>query len=179
VTRGIETKMDLRAILADRGLKAKAKVEKIAEMVLDGDISLEHLIEVAKTLKDAGKGNCVEAIQFATNAKPEMGTLDCLRFATDALHDNAARVRWESAKVIGNIAHLFPGKLNKAIANLIVNTESRGTVVRWSAAFALGEIVKLKTKHNRDLVPAIEAIIKREEDNAIRKIYEAALKNIG
>jgi hypothetical protein len=40
----------------------------------------------------------------------------------------------------------------------------------------LGEIVKLKTKHHRDLIPAVEALIRREEDNAIKKIYAAALK---
>ncbi len=77
---------------------------------------------------------------------------------------------------MGNIAHLFPKKLDVAIANLFINTQHEGTVVRWSAAFALGEIVKLKSKHNEDLIPTIENICNKEEKNSIKKIYEAALK---
>jgi HEAT repeat protein len=117
----------------------------------------------------------VEAIEFATKAKPEIATPECLKFVTETLLDKAPRVKWESARVIGNIAHLYPAKLDKAIANLLTNSEFPGTVVRWSAAYALGEIVKLGTKRNKDLIPAVEAIIRRESDNAIRKIYLAAL----
>jgi hypothetical protein len=50
--------------------------------------------------------------------------------------------------------------------------------VRWAAAFALGEIIKLKLPINQDLVPTIENIIEREEKNSIKKIYQAALKKI-
>jgi hypothetical protein len=102
--------------------------------------------------------------------------LSCLNFVTETLSHEAPRVKWESAKVIGNIAHLYPARLDNAINNLLKNSEYPGTVVRWSAAFALGEIIKLKTKRNKDLIPAIEAIINREEDKAIKKIYQAALK---
>jgi hypothetical protein len=48
--------------------------------------------------------------------------------------------------------------------------------VRWASAFALGEILKLKTKHNKELIPAIEAISNREEDNGVKKKYLDALK---
>ncbi len=51
-----------------------------------------------------------------------------------------------------------------------------GTVVRWAAAFALGEILKLKTKHNKELLPALEAISKRETNNAIKKKYIEAIR---
>jgi len=50
--------------------------------------------------------------------------------------------------------------------------------VRWSAAFALGEIVKLKTRYNKTLVPAIEAICNSEEKNSIKKIYLDAVKKL-
>ena len=71
--------------------------------------------------------------------------------------------------MIGNIAHLYPNKLDRAIGNLLTNSESPGTVVGWAAAIALGEIIKLRTKWNKDLIPAVEAILRREEDNAIKK----------
>lgn len=99
-----------------------------------------------------------------------------LLFVTDTLLEKAPRVKWESAKVIGNIAHLFPAKLDRAISNLLSNSEHEGTVVRWSTAYALGEILKLKTKYNKQLQPAIEAICEREEKNSIKKIYLTALK---
>ena len=94
------------------------------------------------------------------------------------MEHKAPRVKWESAKVIKNIAHLYPDKLDKAISNLLTNSEFSGTVVRWSAALALGEILKLKAKQKKDLVPAVEAILRREEDNGIQKIYQRALKAV-
>ena len=54
---------------------------------------------------------------------------------------------------------------------MLTNSEYDGTVVRWAAAFALGEILKLKTKHNKELLPALEAISNRETDNAIKIKY--------
>jgi len=170
--------MDIQTILTDKTLKAKPKVEAISKMLLDKKVTIGELIKIAKVSKDKDKGTCIESLEFATRTNPRIASPDLLAFITGTLTDEAPRVRWESAKVIGNIAHLFPGKLDGAIGNLLTNTEYSGTVVRWSAAFALGEIVKLKTKHNKDLIPAIETIIKRDEDNAIRKIYQKALKAV-
>ena len=62
--------------------------------------------------------------------------------------------------------------------DLLENTEHEGTVVRWSCAYALGEILKLKTKNNTELLPAIKAISEREEKNSIKKIYLAAMKGL-
>lgn len=168
--------MELDSVLTDKQLKAKAKVEAVSKMLLEGELSLAELMTVAKGLKDAEKGTCIEAIQFATSRRPELASLDCLKFVTDTLLDKAPRVKWESAKVIGNIAHLYPDKLDTAICNLLTNSEFPGTVVRWSAAFALGEIVKLKAAKYDELVPAVKVILMREEDHAIRKIYQKALK---
>jgi hypothetical protein len=169
--------MDLLLLLTDKQLKSKARAEAISRMLLDGKVSVAEVMNAAKAATGSQRGTCIEAIEFATKSKPELATLDCLKFVTETLLDKAPRVRWESAKVIANIAHLYSDKLDKAVCNLLTNSEFPGTVVRWSAALALGEIVKLKTKHNRDLIPAIEAIARREDDNAIKKIYQAALKH--
>jgi hypothetical protein len=59
---------------------------------------------------------------------------------------------------------------------LLTNSEYDGTVVRWASAFALGEILKLKTKHNKDWLPAIEDICHREQDNGVKKKYFDAIK---
>jgi hypothetical protein len=171
--------MDIKLLLADKQLKAKDKVELISKLLLDKKISIDELLNIAKLSKDPERANCIEAIEFATKIKPGISSTACFDFVTENLLGKAPRIKWESAKVIGNIAHLYPNKLDGAIKNLLTNSEYPGTVVRWSAAFALGEIVKLKTKRNKDLIPAIESIIKREEKNSIRNIYLEALKVVG
>jgi hypothetical protein len=168
--------MDIQVILSDKQLKTKPKVQAISKMLLDKKISVSELIKISKVSKDREKGTCIESLEFATRTKPEFASSTVIDYVIETLTDEAPRVKWESAKVVGNIAHLFPTKLDKAIINLLANTEYSGTVVRWSAAFALGEIIKLKTKHNKDLIPAIKSILKRDEDNAIKKIYLKALK---
>lgn len=167
---------DIGIILKDKSLKAKARVEVISTLLLHKNVTINELISIAKDADEKVKGTCIESLEFATRNQPGIATSDLLNYITETLTDNSPRVRWESAKVIAIIAHLFPTRLHNAINNLLSNTKYPGTVVRWSAALALGEIVKLKTRHNKNLFPAIEAIIKREEDNAIKKIYQKALK---
>jgi hypothetical protein len=173
------TTESIHEILANRELKTKAKAEALAGMLVAGDLDLDELMAAARDAKGPDRATCIEAIEFATKAKPELATLDGLRFVTGTLSDKAPRAKWESARVIANIAHLYPEELELPICELLENTEHPGTVVRWSAALALGEILKLKTNHHTDLTPAIEAILRREQDNAIKKIYQAALKKIG
>ena len=81
-----------------------------------------------------------------------------------------------AAKLIGNAAHLFPGLLKKAVVPLLNNTENSGTVVRWSAATALAGIIQLNSPLNQELIELTHGILKWDQDKAIRKIYEKALK---
>jgi HEAT repeat protein len=168
----------IEAILNDKSLKAKAKVTQLGQWLLDGNLSVEELISFASKQKEVEKANCIEAIEYATKKQPELANEAVLKFMTKCLKDEGPRVKWESARVVGNIAHLFPTKLSASINGLLVNTEHSGTVVRWAAAYALAEIVKLNTKHNKELLPAIEAICKRETDNAIKKKYMEAIKKV-
>lgn len=170
--------MDLKDLFSDKSTKPKAKVEILSAWLTENPQEIAALTEFAKTAKDPVKGSCIEAMEFVTQSNPSLATKAILEFVSASLTEKAPRIKWESAKVIGNIAHLFPDDLDNAIGNLLVNTEHEGTVVRWSAAFALGEILKLKTAHNKELVPAILNISEREEKNSIRKIYEKALKSV-
>lgn len=170
--------MNFNELFKDKSIKAKERTEKLAHWLMDNPSQLNQLLDVAARSKDADKATCIEAIELVTKAKPDILNDAGFKFVSLALAEKAPRVKWESARVIGNTAHLFPDKLNEAIKNLLVNTEHIGTVVRWSAAYALGEIVKIKTKHQKDLIAAIESIIAREEKNSIKKIYLSALKKI-
>lgn len=171
--------MNIGDLLKDKALKPKEKTETISNWILDGSIAMDELIAFAEKQKDPARATCIEAMEYATKQKPEVADESVLGFVTQTLTAKAPRVKWESAKVIGNIAHLFPKRLEKSISNLLENTGHEGTVVRWSAAFALGEIVKLKTKDSPELVPLIENICNKEEKNSIRKIYLDALKKSG
>lgn len=168
--------MTVEELLKDKTKKAKEKVETISQWLLQGTLPIDELISVAEKSKDPEKATCIEAIEFATKQHPKLADEAVLSFVTKSLTEKAPRVKWESAKVIGNIAHLFPSKLNKPIANLLINTEYDGTVVRWATAYALGEILKLKTRHNKDLLPTIEAICDKEVENGVKKKYIDALK---
>ena len=170
--------MDIAEIINDKALRAKQKAEALSKLLLNNKISADDLIAFAETVKDSTKATCIEALEFATKEDPNIATKKCFHFVSSTLTDKAPRVKWESARVIANTAYLFRDKLGEAIKNLLINSEHEGTVVRWSAAVALSEIVKLKTKHNKELLPAIEAICKREEQNSIRKIYLDAIKKV-
>jgi len=170
--------MTVEEILRNKQIKPSQKTGLIAEMLLQKTLKVDDLVAFAKVLKDAEKATCIEAIEYATKEHPGFATSACLEFVTQSLISKAPRVKWESARTIGNIAHLFPGHLDQAIKNLLLNTSHQGTVVRWSAAFALGQIVKLKTELNTRRLPIISEIVEKEEKNSIRKIYLEALKKV-
>lgn len=168
--------MNFSEILNNKSLKPKEKTEVLSKWILTNPKEINTLIDFAKTSKDPVKATCIEALEFVTKTNPEVSNLNCLDFVSKTLIENAPRIKWESARVIGNIGHLYPNKLELAINNLLLNSEHSGTVVRWSSAYALGQIIKLKTKINKDLIPTAEAICEREEKNSIKKIYLDAIK---
>lgn len=171
--------MTISELLADKATKPKEKTELLSNMLLDKRIEAAQLIEFALAAKDPAKATCIEALEFATKQHPGIATEQSFAFVTQMLGAKAPRIKWEAAKVIGNTAQLFPNKLDEAIAALLANTTHTGTVVRWSAAFALGEILKLGTTHHKTLLPALENVCENEEKNSIRKIYLAAFKKAG
>ena len=146
----INTKqMNIAELFGNKSIKPKQKTEILSKHLLSKTINTDNLIAFAATAKDSDCATCIEALEFAGKQQPAIADEKVFQFVTQSLMAKAPRVQWESAKVIGNTAHLFTNQLDDAIKNLLVNTEHPGTVVRWSAAFALGEIVKLKTKHNK------------------------------
>ncbi len=170
--------MGFQEILNDKTLKPKEKTEMLSQLVLNNSNIIDELIAFAKESKDPIKATIIESFEFATKLKPELANKNLLQFASNSLTEKAPRVKWESAKVIGNISHLYPKQLEESINHLLVNTEHPGTVVRWSAAFALSQIVKLNTSFNKELIPAIKNICEQEEKNSIKKIYLDGLKKV-
>lgn len=168
--------MDLNTFFSDKSIKPKDKTLLLVNMLKEKKIGLAEMLDLAEKAKDPIKATCIEALEHVTKEDPGYADTRCFRFAIEQLAAKAPRVKWESARLIGNTAAHHTALLEKAIVGLLNNSEHDGTVVRWSAAYALGEILKLKTKYNKDLLPAIESIIEREEKNSIRKIYADAIK---
>ena len=168
--------MDITELLNNKNIKPKLKTETLCHWLLDKTISTNQLIQFATKSKDALKATCIEAIEFATKQQSEILNTTDFDFVLLGLEAKAPRIKWESAKVIANTIHLFPEKTHLTIHHLLPNTQHSGTVVRWSAAMALAEIIKLKTPINKTLIPIVNTILKREEKNSIKKIYVSALK---
>jgi hypothetical protein len=170
--------MTLEHLLTDKKIKAKEKSVTLRRWLLDGSLSIDEFIASIAKLDHSLKATCIEAIEYATKQNPQIVDANVFAFISQMLLETAPRVKWESARVIANTAHLFPGKLEGCIANLLVNANHNGTVVRWATAFALAEIMKLKTKHNEYLLPEISAICSKEKESSITKKYSDALRKI-
>jgi len=166
----------LEQLFNNKSLKPKERTEQLSKLISEHTINISDLIKFANTAKDPVKATCIESLEFATKLNTGIINEQELKWVIGCLADKAPRIKWESAKVTGNVIHLFPTQISSAVKKLLDNSESEGTVVRWSAAFALSQILKLKTDINKDLIPAIETIITNEEKNSIRKIYLDGLK---
>lgn len=170
--------MTVEELFQDKTIKAKGKVSAIGEWLIKNELPIEELLAYAEKQKATDKATCIEAIEYATKKEPTIANESVLNYLINTLKDDEPRVKWESAKTIGNIAKIFPTQLDKAIDNLLPNAKNKGTVVRWATAYALAEILKLKTENNKKLLPKIEILCEKEEDNGVKKKYLDALKKI-
>ncbi|WP_423736042.1 HEAT repeat domain-containing protein [Chitinophaga caseinilytica] len=168
--------MTIEQIFKDKTIKAKAKVATIGQWLVAGELPLDELLAYAENQKAADKATCIESVEYATKTAPGIADETLLAFVTKSLKDEEPRVKWESAKVIANIAKQFPGQLAPSIKHLLANAENNGTVVRWATATALAEILKLKTEANAKLLPAVEKLCDKEEDNGVKKKYQDGIK---
>lgn len=170
--------MQLNEILKDKSLKPSEKPGIIAELILLKEIQVAEILQLLNSSKDPDKAAMIEGLEHASLKNPELISPECFRAVTLQLSSKAPRVKWESARVIANSANLHREHLEEAAYLLVQNSEHPGTVVRWAAATALGEILKTQTSLNQNLIPAVESILEREEKNSIRKIYLNALKKV-
>ncbi len=163
-----------------RGWKKKPKelLLYLSKLIKKDKTLLADLEKSLESATDSERGTCIEALEHVTQENPEYA-LSFLKIVISSLSDKAPRVKWEAARIIGNIASQYPEKSAQAVDSLLTNTKDKGTVVRWSAAFALGEILKGNFKLQTTLLPKVKKIIKAEENNGVKNVYLKALKVIG
>ncbi len=74
--------------------------------------------------------------------------------------------------------YICSDKFENSIAPHLRQAENNGTVLRWAAASALAEILKLKTAQYTELMPKIETLCAHEADNGVKKKYLDAIKKV-
>jgi len=158
-------------------LKAKEAASLLAKEFAEDVKLLGGLGEDIDLCTDVEKGIVMEALEYATDVDPDVAE-PVLDVVFDCLSCEAPKVKWEAARVVGNIAHRFPEKASRSVPKLLKNANHKGTVVRWSAAYALGEIIKHDEKARRRLLPEIEKILRREKNDGVKNAYKKALKSI-
>lgn len=150
----------------------------IAKLILEKKPSADDFTEALSYGDDAERGTCIEALEYATQTNAGIAKI-YLSDVIKCLSDKSPRVKWEASRVIGNIAKALPKETEKALDALFKNTTDKGTVVRWSTAFALGEILKHNQTIRTTLLSKINAIVKKEENNGVKNVYVKALRVIG
>lgn len=168
--------MKLEYLLEDKSIKAKTKVAQMGEWLLKKQLSTENWLAFASVQNATNKATCIEAMEYATKMDAGIADKAIFQFVINALQDEAPRIKWESAKVIGHIAPLFPQYAQAAIKHLLANVHHPGNVVRWATAGALYKIIFCNSKLQLQLHPIIEKLVEDEKDNAVKKIYLSALK---
>lgn len=159
-------------------LKPKEKTTKLAQILNSDPKAMEELLDFWNSAKDAEKGTLLSAVTLIVSQNPEF-IGDHLDFVITQIGHKVPRVKWESAEIVGHASKVFPDKVLAAIPALLANTTFDGTVVRWSAAFALSEIVKNVPASRDQLLPEIEKILERETNNGVRSLFlKNALKTI-
>ena len=156
---------------------SKELVTRLAKAVIGDPKILSSFKEDLKNAKPTERGACMEVLEYTSKenpavAKPHIETVIAY------LSDKAPKVKWESARILGNVAQRYPEDVAKSVDELLANTKDNGTVVRWSAAYALSEIAKYNIKQRSQLLKHIDRILKSEGNGGVKNVYLKALKFI-
>jgi len=162
------------------GIKPKEKQTKLVEAVVSGKIPAKEFIAFFESANDVDKGTCADVVKHVSGQKPEILApfIDTL---VEYINYKAPRVKWGVPEAIGNMAKVYPDKVEKAIPYLLKNTtdeEVNTTVIKWCAAYALAEIAKNNSKTRKQLLPIFDKIIASEKNNGVKNVYAKALKII-
>lgn len=158
-------------------LKPKEKILLLAGTIKRNPQMLEELFRYFDTAKDPEKGSCLSAITENIKEDPAFAG-DYIDSIINSISYKAPRVKWEASEIIGHASKAFPMEAARAIPMLIENTNDKGTVVKWSAAFGLTEIAKNNKDTRKKLIPFIKEKAENEINNGVKKLYLKALKFI-
>lgn len=153
----------------------KEKISLLAKEIKKDKKFVGEIVRRFESAPAGDQGHLIESLEYASQDSPEL-VAPYFDFAIGHLEDKAPRIKWEAARIIANLAEKYAGKTEKAIPGLLKNTSDKGTVVRWSVAFALGEIAKNNQKAAKSLAPKMKELAKKETNNGVKNVYLKVLK---
>ena len=170
---------ELLSILNDKQHKGKAKVALLSKSFLNGLHESRTTIAAGEITSSTNKTILLEALELASQNNPEIIDAKLFDWITASLKEKSPSIKRESARIVANSCHLFSRELHEVIELLLKQAHHEGTVVRWSAAFALSHIVKLKTPANDSLIPKIQDLVLNETNSGVKNQYLKGLKSVG
>lgn len=159
-------------------IKPKEKQIRLVNEMFDGKICAKDFIDFFISASDTDKGTCADVMKNVSAQKPEI-LAPFIDILIGYINYKTPRVKWGVPEAIGNMSKDYPTKAAKAIPYLLKNiTDDKinTTVIKWCAAYALGEIAQNNTKTRKQLLPIFERIIKSEKNNGVKNVYVKALK---
>jgi len=166
--------MEIIEILSDKSKKPIEKRKAISDAILSGQIKIQDL--TALNIEDKKLALVFEAIEELSSKKPDMADTLWLKFAEKHLLSQDNNIKRETARIVGNIAHLFPNDLDIVIPKLIENTNNASTVIRWACAYALGKIITIPKYARSNLYDQLTILAEKEQMNGNKNQYLNGLK---
>jgi hypothetical protein len=154
--------------------KPKEKVSIITKKILGGEIPIGQLFELFVFGTDVEKGTCAEIMKLVSKEHPQMME-PYINTLLEYITYKAPRVKWGVPETLGNLASVYPEKVEKAIPYLKQNLDDRSTVIRWCASYALTEIAKYNRKKQKALIEYFTSVIKTEQNNGVKNLYLNAI----
>lgn len=167
--------MDLVSVLEDVSLRLNEKRDKIIEALRSKSFTIKEIELFKKILDEKEMVVILEAMEVVSVKNPELADLQWLKFSENYIISFNNNLKRESSRIIGNIAHLFPNELESIIKKLIINTKDKGTVIRWSSAYALSRIIIIPVYAQSELYNTLLKIYEKEAESGVRGQYQNGL----
>lgn len=159
------------------GLTPKKKQIELVKAIEDGTIKIKDVVKKYHEANTSDRGLFMEVLESVSSRDPSK-LRPHLEFVIKQIGESAPRVKWESSRIVANLAKDFAVECEKAIAPLKNNMNHDGTVVRWSAAKALCEIAKYSDGKRKALYRQILAWEAEETNRGVKSIFTKTLKKI-
>lgn len=86
--------------------KPKEKVSLLSDKARKENKILSEIVNDFKVVSVADKGNYIEIMECVSQDKPEL-ILPYIGFVIEHINDEAPKIKWETARVIGNLAQKY------------------------------------------------------------------------
>lgn len=157
--------------------KPKELIVFISDKIVKEDRDFPQILKLLESGSKTERGIAADIIEQISMTKPEL-LKPHIKVLVGYINDRVPKVKWGIPEAIGNLAQKYPDETVEAVPKLLINAKDDSTVVKWCAAFALGEIAKNNLSIQDSLVLKITEIANAERNNGVRNVYLKAIKKI-